>query len=177
MRGAPIFYLQPFSLEQERLVRTKLRELNDIEQNQDWGKDWIYFGFIWSDGQKHSVEDLRDLFESCDPFSPTFDAKRPGQYRFHNYPHHFIAVDDRIFEPEPQVWLASSMGLYLDDVDDQLGWYYGLVKAKDAHLAWVNLDIANLGPDELIDDPLQLWLSDMKEAKREWERLRAEDFE
>jgi hypothetical protein len=177
MRGAPVFYLQPFSLEEERNVRTKLRELNDIEQDEDWGKDWIYFGYIWADGgQKHSIEELRDLFESCDHFSPSFDSKMPGPYRLFDYPYNFIAVDNQIFKPEPKVWLASAFGFNLDGVSDQLGWSFGTIDAKEAHLAWVNLDVGNMWPDEFLDEPHQLWLSDMKEAKREWEALRADDL-
>ena len=32
-----------------------------------------------------------------------------------------------------------------------------------------------MGPGDFFDTN-QLWLSDMKEARREWEELRAEDF-
>ena len=176
MRGAPVFYLQPFTVEQERIVRARLREQNDIEVDEDWGKDWAYFGYIFPDkGQKHSIEDLRDLFESCDHFSPQFDSKNPGPVRLYDYPHHFIAVDDNILEDEPQVWLASSLDMHFhDDGHDELGWTHGLVCANDAHLNWVNLAIANMGPEEQIDDPNQLWLTDLKEAKVDWEKMRGE---
>lgn len=42
MRGCPVFYLQPFTVEQDRIVRSKLRELSAIEEGQDWGAEWIY---------------------------------------------------------------------------------------------------------------------------------------
>lgn len=177
LRGAPVFYLHPFTLEQERIIRSRLRELNDIEQDEDWGRDWSYFGYIWSDGQKHSMEDLRDLFESCDHFSPSFDKNNPGPYRLYEYPRHFIAVDDKIFEEDPQVWLASSLDFHLDDASDMLGWTYGLDFTKDVHLNWVNLDIANMGPDEMINEPKKLWLTDLKEAKKEWEELNPEEVD
>jgi hypothetical protein len=175
MVGAPVFYLQPFTREQERTVRSKLRELSDAEEGEYWGADWIYFGYIWSDqGRPHSIKDLRDFFERCDPFSPSFDSNYPGHHQIDNYPRNFIAVDEKIFEPEPQVWLASSLDFYLDGVSDQLGWIYGLIPAKEAHIAWVNLDIANMGPEEHIDDPMKLWLSDLKECQREWEEQQEE---
>jgi hypothetical protein len=177
MRGAPVFYLQQFTLEEERIVRSRLRELNDIEVDEDWGQDWSYFGYIFPDkGQKHSMEDLRDLFESCDHSSPQFDRQKPGPFRLYDYPSHFIAVDEKILEDDPQVWLASSLDFSLDDVSDDLGWTYGLIPAKEAHLDWVNLDIANMGPDEQIDDPKKLWLTDLKEAKKEWEKLHEEEL-
>lgn len=177
MRGAPVFYLKPFTFEEERVVRSRLRELDFIQQDEDWGQDWVYFGYIWRDtGQQHSMHDLRDLFESCDHYSSTFNSERPGPYRLYDYPSHFIAVDDHIFESEPQVWLASSLDFHLGDCfGDQLGWTYGLVPASTAHLSWVNLDIANMGPSEQIDEPKKLWLSDLREAKKDWESLYEEE--
>lgn len=176
-RGAPVFYLMPFSLDQERIVRSRLRDLNDIEEDEDWGKDFTYFGYLWPDGgQKHTLEDLRDLFESCDRYSPSFDSSNPGPYRLLDYPHHFIAVDDKILEPDAEVWLVSSLDFNLDDVSDDLGWIYGLNRAKDVHLNWINLDIANMGPEDMVDNPQKLWLSDLKEEKADWERLEAEEF-
>lgn len=47
--------------------------------------------------------------------------------------------------------------------------FSGLVPAKEAHIAWINLDIANMGPEDFITNPRKLWLSDLKECKREWE--------
>ena len=170
-----MFYLQPFTPEQERIVRSKLRELSDTEEGETWGADWVYLGYIWSDQERtHSIEDLRDFLEKCDPFSPLFDSSYPGHCQVDNYPRNFIAVDEKIFEPEPQVWLASSLDFHLDEVYDQLGWIYGLIPAKEAHIAWVNLDIANMGPEEFIDDPMKLWLSDLKECQREWEEQQEE---
>lgn len=132
-----------------------------------------FSGYIFSDeGQKHSLEDFRDLLESCDRFSPSYDRKRPGPYRFYDYPSHFVAVDDKIFEEQPQVWLVSSLDFSLDDVSDELGWIYGLVDAKEVHVDWVNLDIGNMGPEEFIDEPERLWLSDLKETKKEWQEAR-----
>lgn len=172
MSGAPVFYLQPFTPQQERILRSKLRELSNTEEGENWGADWIYFGYIWSDqGEKHSLEDLREFFEKCDPYSPSFDSSYPGHYQVDNYPRNFIAIDEKIFEPEPQVWLVSHLDFFLDDdsVSDQLGWIYGLIPAKEAHIAYVNLDIANMGPEDFINDPRKLWLGDLKECKRQWD--------
>ena len=177
MVGAPVFYLQEFSLQQERIVRSKLRELSDIEKGTDFGKDFIYFGNIFADKErKHTMQDLQDLFESCDPYSPSFDSNNPGPYRLQNYPRHFIAVDDKIFQPGPKVWMASSLDFHLEDADDQLGWTIGEMDAKDAHLAWVNLDIANMGLCEQVEESQKLWLSDLKQAQRKWEESEGDDY-
>lgn len=123
--GAPVFYLQPFTSAQERTLRSNLQELSSTEEGENWGADWIFFDYVWSDqGQVHSVEDLRDFFERCDPFSPLFDSKYPGHHWIDDYPHNFIAVDEKVLEPEPQVWLASSVDFSLDEVHDQLGWIW-----------------------------------------------------
>ena len=170
MSGAPVIFLKPFSEEEERKIRFNLAELSDIEEDEDWGADWIYVGYPWKDGgKKHTLEELRDLFESCDPMSPSFDSKSPGPYRFKDYPHHFIAVDERALEPEPKVVLCSSLDFSGEETLDQLGWYYGEMDAKEVHLAWVNLDIANMGPGDFFE-PEKLWLSDLKEyAEHDWD--------
>ena len=121
-------------------------------------------GYLWPNSTaKHSLEDLRDLFESCDPFSPAFDPKSPGPYLFSNYPDHIIVVDERALEVEPKVLLVTSMDFHGEEIGDQLGWYYGEIDAKEAHISWVNLDVANMGPHDMIDEPSELWLSDLKE--------------
>lgn len=148
IEGTPIFYLHRFTLEEERIVRDALSELNDYE-DEDFGGNWIFFGYIFpsnssrSTSDKHTITDLRDLFEGCHRFSPTFDPKSP--YRFANYPRNFIVVDEKCLdEDHPKVLLASSLDFHDPNLDDKLGWYYGYVEAKDAHLNWVNLDIANM---------------------------------
>lgn len=165
-----MFFLHPFSVEEERIVRFNLRELNDIDKDEYWGREWTFYGYLWQDeGKKHTIHDLRDLFESCDPFSPSYDPKQPGPYKITAYPHHFACIDWRIFDREPKVILASSLDFHGEDVSDELGWTYGLIDAKDFHLNYVNLDIANMGPEEMINEPQKLWLSDLKEYKPEWE--------
>ena len=117
------------------------------------------------------MEDVRDLFESCDPFSPSYDSNKPGPYHMVEYPRHFIVADDRCFEPEPQVIMVSSLDFSPEEGYDQLGWTYGYIDAKTAHIDWVNFDIANIGPEEAIAEPKKLWLSDLKEyAANDWNR-------
>ena len=169
VEGAPVFFLQPFIPEEERTARTALSGVTDIEDD----KDYAFLGYLWqNDEAKHSLEDLRDLFESCEPFSPAYNAKSPGPYSFVNYPHHFIALDERVLDPEnPKVWLVSSLDFHGEDVSDELGWVYGTNDASEAHINWINLDIANVGPEECFDDgeTTKLWLSDLKEyAAHDW---------
>ena len=170
MSGAPVFFLQPFTQDEERTIRANLSEKSDIEQEEDWGADWIYFGYPWpNSNEKHSLEDLRDLFESCDPFCPSFNPKSSGPYRFANYPCHFIAVDERALDAEPKVLLVTSLDFHGEEVGDELGWTYGLNEAKEAHLNWVNLDVANMGPADMFDEETKFWLSDLKEyRKNDW---------
>ena len=128
MEGAPVFFLQDFDLEQERLIRSALSELANADFD-DLGNEFIHFGYLWEDGsKKRSLDDLRDLFESCDPYSPAFNAKSPGPYKFANYPQHFIAVDERALEPEtPKVLMATTTDFHGEDVADDLGWACGTV--------------------------------------------------
>lgn len=161
---APVIFLQPFTPDDERTIRFNLSEKSDIEKDEVWGSDWTYLGYLWSKGhEKRTLEDLRNLFESCDPFSPSFDPQSPEPFRMRNYPPHFIAVDDRALDAEPKVILASSLDFHGDiDASDELGWHYGVMEAKEAYLAWVNLDVANMGPADFFE-PEKLWLSDLKE--------------
>ena len=171
MEGASVFFLQPFSREEERKIRTALSTLHDVEEGQDWGNDYIYMGYCWpNDTAKHSIEDLRDLFESCDPFSLAYNSKRPGPYRLSNYPSNFIAVDERCLDVDgPKVFIASTLDFHGEDTSDDLGWTYGYVDASEAYSDYINFDIANMGPEEVIKEPKKLWLSDLKEySANEW---------
>ena len=59
MEGCPVFFLQPFGSADERRIRSALSNLNDIEKHEDWGADYVYFGYLWPrDKPEHSVEDL-----------------------------------------------------------------------------------------------------------------------
>ena len=167
----PVFFLQPFSREEERRIRTALSTLCTVEKGQDWGNDYIYMGYLWpNDTANHSLEDLRDLFESCEPFSPAYISTKPGPYRLSNYPSNFIAVDERCLDVnEPKVFIASSLDFHGEDTSDDLGWTYGYVDASEAHIDYVGFDIANSGPEEVIEEPKKLWLSDLKEfSANEW---------
>ncbi|KAK5174215.1 uncharacterized protein LTR77_001295 [Saxophila tyrrhenica] len=163
----PVFFLEPFTADQERRVRTSLSTLDHVEQGEDWGNEYCFFGYLWpDDNRKHSLEDLKDLFESCDPFNPAYNANSSGPYLFANYPHHFVAVDSHCLdETNPKVLIASSLDFHGEDVSDDLGWTCGLVPATEAHLDWLNFDIANAGPEEVIEQPENVWLSDLKEYR------------
>ena len=185
LRGVPVFFLRPFTLAEQRTIRSRLSTLDDVEYGQDWGNDYEYFGYLWNDDgkQERSMSDLRDLFERCDRFSPRFDSTSGSTTRpldLVDYPPNFIAVDSQVLnDDEPLVWIGSTLDFHGADTADDLGWLVGTVAAKEAHITWVNLDIANTGPEENYDAK-KLWLSDLKEYRRiEWpkENPQAEDEE
>ena len=147
-----MFFLRPFTIERQRRIRIELSKLSDMEEGMDWGKDFLYLGYPWSDSSTKTPEDLRNLFETCDPFSASYDPHSPDPFRFTSYPHHFIAIDDAILDERPKVWLCSSLDFHGADVNDQLGWSYGGTAGSGAYLAYSNLSIANMGPRGLIED-------------------------
>lgn len=168
----PVFFLRNYTLDEERQIREALSELNDIEVENDFGQEYYYPGHIWPDGDSkriRSLEDLRDLFEKCDPQSPFFDPSYSG-LRIMSYPGNFVVVDDRALDKEkPQVILASSLDFY--HPSNKLGWAYGMVAAKDAHLNWLNVDGANMGLSEMTEggQTEKLWLSDLSVyATEDW---------
>lgn len=108
------------------------------------------------------MEDIRDLLESSDRKSPYFKETSP--VRVVSYPSHFIAIDERILDPEPQCILATSLD-FSDDRYDNIGWLYGDVDADEAHIDYVNLDVANMGIDEMCESK-KLWLSDLTEYRK-----------
>lgn len=178
MTACPVFFQQPFSQKQERRIRAAVCALGDVEDGQDWGHLFIWHGYIFKDeGKDHTLEDLRDLFESCDPMSPFFNKEKAGFYRLHSYPYNFVALDDKVLDPEvPKVWMASSLDFHGEDVDDDLGWTIGRLDAKETSIIFVNFNVANSGPDECLDEGTidQLWLSDLKAYREEdWPRKHA----
>ena len=181
MDACPIFFLQPFTQEEERQLRTSVCALGDVESGEDWGHDFIWHGYLFDDGQKHTMQDLRDFFESCDPFSPSFDKKKAGPHRLASYPHNFAALDDKVLDTkEPKVWMASTLDLSGEDTSESLGWTIGRLDAAQTHIVYVNLDIANMGPEECFDEDTvdQLWLSDLKAYREEdWARENDEEQE
>jgi len=106
------------------------------------------------------MENLRNLFEKCDPQSPFFDPSY-SKLRLMGYPYHFLAVDERALdECDPRVIVASDVDFYHPTGD--LGWQYGLTAANEAYSAFINVEIANMGLIEVIDnDARRLWLSDL----------------
>lgn len=170
--AAAVFFLQRFDAKQQRHIRAAMSALDDVEDGEDWGNDYIWLGYLWPEGSdKRTIQDLRDLFEKCDPYSSSYDPKKTPPYPRFKYPNHFMAVDDRVFEDEPQVLLASSLDFHSEETFERLGWTYGYVPARTAHINWVNYDVVNAGPEESIDDYKRLWLSDVKEySANEWAR-------
>lgn len=66
--------------------------------------------------------------------------------------------------------MASSLDFdNLFETYDRLGWMYGTVKAEEAHINWVNFEIANTGPDDAFEDCKKFWLGDLSEQKKETE--------
>ncbi|KPI43235.1 uncharacterized protein AB675_7001 [Cyphellophora attinorum] len=185
--ACPVFFLQPFTADQEREIRKLVCGIGQYEEGEDWGHTFTWFGYIFppstlsSDSEAatiHTLEDLRDQWEASDPFSPFFDAVKAGPIRMHRYPSNFIAVDEKIFDKEePKVWLASSLDFHGEDTSDSLGWIYGRVAPRESYNCWCNLDIANIGPEELVDAPAKkLWLSDLKAYREEdWDGDQDED--
>nr|POE74559.1 hypothetical protein CFP56_37090 [Quercus suber] len=159
-----------FSDDQERVIRAALNKKCDIEQGADWGSKFTYHGFIFpSDtGKTHSFQDLVDLFQKSDIASPSYDAS-VADLHFDGYPHHFVALDERVLDPDkPIVIMASSLDFSNTPTSsDCLGWLHGTIKADDAHVNFVNLDIANIGPSEILDNCEPLWLNDLSAEKKE----------
>ena len=163
--GCPVFFLTRFSLEEQRRIRNALRDsTNSVE-----GSSFCYFGYLWpeNDTTTHSVQDLRDLFESCDPLSPAFHPRSPGPYHLDDYPSLFIAVDERCLDPENRKVLMFHT-FRSEDSNDKLGWEYGLVPAGDALINFVCLEIGKLSPDEVFMDMKLLWMSDLREHAAEY---------
>lgn len=170
LSACPVFFLRPFTPDEERKIRAAICELGRVEDGVGWGHDYMCRGYIFPDGKSHTIEDLRDLFERCDPFSPFYDPANPGPHDLRSYPHHFVAVDDKIFDAEgPKVWLASTLDFHGEDVSDSLGWIYGRIDPQEVNITYVNLDIANMGPEELLDEGTvdHLWLSDLTAYREE----------
>ncbi|KAK5130018.1 hypothetical protein LTR08_002534 [Meristemomyces frigidus] len=167
----PVFFLRRFTLDEERRIRTALSRYEDWEANDAGGKEFFYAGYLWpaTDSATHTLEELRDLFERSDPNSPFFSPSHSssGELRLTNYPSDFIALDDRALDAEgPRVIVASCL-----DFGYELGWEYGVTSAVEAYVAWVNLDVANMGLQELVeaDEVGRLWLSDVKAyAAEDW---------
>ena len=143
--------------------------LGEVDDGADWGHHFIWHGYLFKDGKSHTLDDLRELFEASDPFSPSFDPVKAGPYRCTSYPNNFAAIDDQIFEPQPKVWMASSLDFSGEDTADDLGWITGRVSAAETSIAFLNLDIANIGPEEIFDEETtgKLWLSDLKAYRKE----------
>lgn len=174
--GASVFFLQRFTPDEERQVRSALRQLDDAEEGEDWGKEFNYFGYVWPDSNsKHTMQDLRDLFQECDWWSPTYKPEAPGPYSFASYPREFVAIDERCLDPdEPMVILATSMDFSSEMLDDALGWIYGYAPAKSAYMGYTNFWLGNMGPDAFIEEMNYLWLTDLKEYEvNEWAEERA----
>ena len=81
-----------------------------------------------------------------------------------------MAIDEKALDPdEPKVWIASSLDFSGEDTSDELGWTIGRLDAKESSIIFVNLDIANSGPEESFDEDTidKLWLSDLKTYREE----------
>ncbi|KAF2765851.1 hypothetical protein EJ03DRAFT_377453 [Teratosphaeria nubilosa] len=150
---ATVWLLRPFSLDEERRIRRAFTALCPIEEGEDYGKEFAYIEYPWPSPPEdptrcRSLQDLRDLFQKSDPMSPFYDPDNTT-LRMDSYPHHFFAVDDNIFDAEdPRVWLASSRDFYHGS--NEIGWFTGLIPPEEAGTAFCNLEIANVGPCELI---------------------------
>lgn len=141
--------------------------LGDAEDGEYWGHPFTWHGYIFQDGKPHTLEDLRNLFENSDSYSPFFNKGKAGPYRLDAYPSNFVALDEKVLDPDsPKVWMASSVDF---GIDDQLGWITGRVDASETNVAFMNLDIANAGPVECFDvDTIdKLWLSDLSAYREE----------
>ncbi|KAK4545994.1 hypothetical protein LTR36_002558 [Oleoguttula mirabilis] len=164
----PVFFLRPFAPQEELQIRANLSKKSAAEEGEDWGKEYLYAGYPWPDGTgQRAIQDLRDLFEKCDPRSPAFDDSY-STLRMTSYPRNFLAVDDRaLVADEPRVIVASNLGFH--HPTNKLGWEYGLANAENAYLNWVNLDVGNMNLDEMMNDTQRLWLSDLTAfAKEDW---------
>ncbi|KAH9812972.1 hypothetical protein Tdes44962_MAKER05739 [Teratosphaeria destructans] len=165
---ATVWLLRPFSLDEERWIRRAFTALYSIEEGEDYGKEFAYIQYPWPSPPEaptrcRSLQDLRDLFQKSDPMSPFYDPENTA-FRMDSYPHHFFAVDDTIVDAKnPRVWLASSLDFYHES--NEMGWYTGLIPPEEAGNAFCNLEIANLGPGELIEgsggEVNKLWLGDL----------------
>ena len=148
--------------------------MGDVDQGADWGHLFTWHGYLFKDNEKHTLEDLRDLFESSDPHSPSFSTQKPSPYRLASYPRHFVALDEKVLSTEkPKVWMASTLDFHGASVRDDLGWIIGRIDAAEASITFVNWDVANMGPEECLDEETldKLWLSDLKSYRgEEWER-------
>lgn len=51
----------------------------------------------------------------------------------HSYPSNFVAIDDKIFDKKPKVWMASTLDFSAEDASDSLGWFYGTVAPAESY--------------------------------------------
>lgn len=60
-----------------------------------------------------------------------------------------------------------------EDLSDDLGWTAGRIRPEQSSIVFVNLDIANMGLDESVEDEATLrrvWLGDLQAFREEdWE--------
>ena len=183
VEGAGVFFLSPFTLDEQRSIRTALSGLSDIEVDTDFANEYTYHGYLWptdsapnsnAEHGHHTVQDLLDLFQISHPSSPFFDAK--SHLRLTSYPGHCIVVDNRCLDEEdPKVLLVSDRdfthfhsGM---NASDEQGWLCGAVEPSEAHINWVNLDIANMAVEECAEEVEKLYMNDLKQwAAEEAER-------
>lgn len=104
----------------------------------------------------------------CSRRSPSFAPTR-SHLHLKSYPSHFFAVDERALDPEAKVILASNLGSYDESESNDLGWLFGMVPAADAHIYYMNLEVINMGPREMVEGKRtkKLWLSDLKTYAKE----------
>lgn len=167
----PVFYLCPFNVYQERAIRAALNN-EDERFAQHLPKDFAYHGYLFPPGSgNHTIEDLFDMFQKCDPCSPIFDPSY-SSLRFSNYPGNFVAVDSGCLNAEdPRVGMAHVEFSWFPAPEDgaihHIGWKYGTSRAGMAWTSFQNLWIANMGPEELFDDCKTMYLHDLKEHERD----------
>lgn len=153
--------MRDFSLDEQRQIRKLLRQ-RDTHGDDD-SCEFEFGGYIFADNGKttHTVDELLEVFQYCDPMSPSFNPDF-SSIRFNGYPDNFFAIDDLIFdEQNPQVHLASSHDFW--HPANILGWTVGTVALDYTYTAWANLNVLNMGPDELMNgETRKLWLSDLK---------------
>ncbi|QIX02512.1 hypothetical protein AMS68_008029 [Peltaster fructicola] len=152
-----VWFLQDFTHEEERQIRDMLAESS--AGADDMGAEYAYMGY-----HADSIEALLEMFQRGDIYSPSYDPQ--AIMRFHEYPHHFFAIDKRIFS-EGKIILGSSLDFW--HPTQKLGWFVGTMPAADAQTCYINLDIANMGLEEFAPDAKRMWLSDLKAYSKEYD--------
>lgn len=152
MNSIPLFFLtNKLSDEQVRALYEEIQTMNDIDQD-DWGRK-VICPVLWKEDEPEAEDgtpaDMWRLYtevhDGCE--HPLFfaDLQSGNDLKV------IVSDQDYVGEPDSNNHEVRKL---LEDVEQPRfrGLIYGRLPGRDAHITWMNLNIANMGIDEYFDD-------------------------